>query len=86
MDPFVGLRARYDLSERWYLTGKADIGGFGVGSDLVWQAYAGLGFEFNQRVSAELGYKHFSVDYSGDRGFEAGLDMSGAFVSLLIRL
>jgi len=85
VDPFIGMRARYDLCDRWYLAAKADVGGFGVGSDLVWQAYAGLGFEFSKSVATEIRYKHFSVDYSGDKGFEADLTMSGAFVSLLIR-
>jgi hypothetical protein len=43
IDPIIGLRAQYHLTEKWYLAGKSDIGGFGVGSDFTWTAQATLG-------------------------------------------
>ena len=85
VDPFVGLRARYQLTDRIYALAKSDIGGFGVGSELVWQAYGGVGYQFNQHVATELGYKYFSLDYSGSRDLEADMQMSGVLLSLLIR-
>jgi hypothetical protein len=85
VDPFVGLRARYQLTDRIYALAKSDIGGFGVGSELVWQAYGGVGYQFNRHVATELGYKHFSLDYSGSRDLQADMQMSGVLLSLLIR-
>jgi hypothetical protein len=85
VDPFVGLRARYNLSDRFYTVAKADIGGFGVGSDVVWQAYAGLGYQLNNSVATELGYRYFSLDYSGSGDLVADMQMSGIVISLLIR-
>jgi uncharacterized membrane protein len=62
-DPYVGLRGRYNLSERFYLTGKGDIGGFGVGADLTWTAEAALGCQLTRNIFAEAGYRALGVDY-----------------------
>ena len=83
VDPFVGLRARYNFTDRLYAVGKADIGGFGVSSDLVWNVYGALGYHLTKsgNTTLELGYRHMAVDYtSGD--FIFNTNMSGAMVSL----
>lgn len=85
VDPFVGMRAFYNFTDRLYAVAKADIGGFGVGSDLTWQAYGALGWRFNKHVSTEIGYRHMDIDYSSDKGFAADMTMSGAQVALCIR-
>lgn len=85
VDPFIGLRARYQVTDQLYAIAKTDVGGFGVGSELTWQAYGGLGFQFNRHLAAELGYRHLSVDYSGSQDFSADLELSGIMLSLLIR-
>ena len=81
IDPIVGFRARYNFTNHLYAVAKADIGGFGVGSDLTWQVFGALGYQFNQHWSTELGYKHLSVDYSKD-GFVYDAAMSGVFLGL----
>ena len=65
-DPYVGLRARYNFTPAIYAIGRGDIGGFGVGSDLMWQAEAALGFQLTNSVFAELGYRALSFDYEKD--------------------
>ena len=65
-DPYVGLRGRYNLSTAFYLTAKGDIGGFGVGCDLTWQAEAALGVQMTRNIFTELGYRALSVDYDKD--------------------
>lgn len=65
-DPYIGLRGRYNLSDKFYLTAKGDIGGFGVGSDLSWTAEAALGCQLSPRVSSEVGYRAYGVDYEKD--------------------
>jgi hypothetical protein len=65
-DPYIGLRARYNFSPAIYLIGRADIGGFGVGSDLMWQAEAALGIQLTRSIHAELGYRALSFDYNRD--------------------
>ena len=53
IDPFVGVHLKAPLAERWWLGVHGDIGGFGVGSDLAWQAYADIGFKASKVVSVD---------------------------------
>jgi hypothetical protein len=43
---------------------NADIGGFGVSSDLVWQAFLGFGYRITENASLAVGYRGLGVDYS----------------------
>jgi hypothetical protein len=65
-DPFVGLRGRYYLSKAVYLTGRADIGGFGVGSELAWQVNAGVGCHVTRNLYSEVTYRLYDVNYRHD--------------------
>jgi opacity protein-like surface antigen len=75
-DPFVGMRVRQqvDQANAFYL--KADVGGFGVGSKLSWQAAGGYTHDFQFagfNWTSMIGYRALYVDYS--RG--SGLQQSG---------
>jgi hypothetical protein len=62
-DPFIGLRGRYNLTKALYLTGEADVGGFGVGSEITWETYAALGCQITRNIYSEVGYRYLYVDY-----------------------
>jgi len=83
VDPFVGMRALYNVTDRIYLIAKADIGGFGVSSDLVWQAYGAVGCHLTKsgKTTAELGYKYMAVDYTSG-GFTYDVSMSGLMMNI----
>ncbi|MFM8746300.1 MAG: hypothetical protein ACKOED_06490 [Aestuariivirga sp.] len=66
VDPLAGAKLRWNLTPDIYATGWAFIGGFGVGSDLMWDVMAGAGYKFTDNVSVFAGYRAASVDYSGD--------------------
>ena len=68
IDPFVGVHLMAPLSERWWFGARGDIGGFGVGSDLAWQAYADIGFRASKVVSIILGYRAIAMDYEDGSG------------------
>ena len=65
-DPYIGFRGRYNLTDKFYLTAKGDIGGFGVGADLDWTAEAALGVQLSQHVFTEVGYRAWGLDYEKD--------------------
>lgn len=68
-DPFVGARIYTDFTDRWNLFAEADVGGFGVGSDLSAQGQAYLGYRthiFNQPALLRFGYRALYQDYKGD--------------------
>jgi opacity protein-like surface antigen len=72
IDPIIAVRARCRLTDWAYLGAYGDIGGFGVGSDLTWQASAQLGFQISRSFALELGYRYLCIDYqNGDFIFEA---------------
>jgi hypothetical protein len=69
VDPFVGLRLRHELAPGKELQFLGDVGGFGVGSNLTWQLFAGYGFDFWQSsLHGVIGYRALAVDYSQDDG------------------
>ena len=83
VDPLVGAKLRLDLAPNVYATSWAFVGGFGVGSDLMWDLMAGAGYQFNDTFSLFAGYRATSVDYSHD-GFvydvvQKGPVLAGAF-------
>lgn len=84
VDPYVGVRIQHPITERWTLVGYADVGGFGVGSDLTWQAIAGAHYQYSKSVSLKLGYRYMSIDY--DKGgvlYDA--TMQGPYAAVGIR-
>lgn len=64
VDPIIGVRGQADLSDKWFFRYYGDIGGFGVNSDLTWQAFAGIGYKVTDNVNVALGYRGLGVDYS----------------------
>lgn len=83
VDPFVGLRGRYQLTDKFYLAGRGDIGGFGVSSDMTWNLFGAVGMEVRDGVSMELGYRYLYVDYESG-GFRMDVATKGPFVGMLI--
>ena len=64
VDPFVGLRIGWDMSYRWMIVFRGDIGGFGIGdaAQFSWQASAKLGFRVSKRVAILAGYRILEYD------------------------
>ena len=84
IDPIIGFHGRYQFDNGIYLTNLFQIGGFGVGSDLTWDAFGGVGYQFNDSVSAIAGYRHLEVDYEHN-GFVFDVEMSGPVIGMTIR-
>ncbi len=84
IDPFIGLRLRHQISDRWTLWFRGEYGGFGVSSDEYWQAIAGISYRIGEHTSLALAYRIIAVDY--DRGnFQYDTEMSGPNLGLVFR-
>ena len=72
VDPVVGGRIRYNLAPGQNLILRADVGGFGAGSQFSWNALAAYSFVFAKRdgvtYSGILGYRALDVDYQQGSG------------------
>jgi hypothetical protein len=62
-DLLIAARVQAPLSGKFSLSAYGDIGGFGIGSDLTWQATATVSYRINRRMDAGLGWRHFKVNY-----------------------
>lgn len=84
VDPFIGGRADMAVTPRWTLSAYADIGGFGVASDLTYQLYVGAGYHINDHLAVVGGYRYYSVDYAKG-GFKNDVVQHGPIVGLQTR-
>jgi hypothetical protein len=63
-DPILGLRDQSFLgNSKFFLSGELFIGGFGIGSDFMWDACVNLGYQMTESVDITLGYRYMDVDY-----------------------
>jgi len=72
VDPFVGGRLRQQLGQNDSLVLRADVGGFGAGSDASWQVLATYNWQLpvmcGLLLDGYVGYRALSVDYSQGSG------------------
>lgn len=81
VDPIIGARARYAVTPRLSLEALGTIGGFGVGSDLQWEAVGRAAWRIDDRFTAAAGWRHLFLDFDDDR-LVLEMTMSGPFVAL----
>lgn len=83
-DPMVGGVARYRWDNGVFVSGQALIGGFGIGSDIVFDGVATVGYAFNDAIAASVGFRWLSVDYEDD-DFVYDIDQYGPIAGVRIR-
>ena len=89
-DPILGLRYHWQISEKWKLTLRGDIGvGFGVGdtSDSTWNTIGLIHFQPWKHVGFVGGYRAMDVDYetgTGIQQFKYDMLMHGPVIAVKI--
>jgi hypothetical protein len=63
VDPYLGIGGQYALTKAFYVTARADVGGFDVGSKVTVQAYGGLGCHITRSIYSEIGFRYLYDDY-----------------------
>lgn len=79
VDPILAVRVNTPIADRWSLLSYADVGGFGVGSDLTWQLAVSANYQASDRLYLSVGWRHLYVDYSGRNTVFKGA-MSGPLI------
>ncbi|WP_307236640.1 hypothetical protein [Pararhizobium capsulatum] len=82
VDGMFGLKGKYSLTPEIYLTGWGLLGA--GGADIDWDVALGLGYDFNERISAIAGYRALGVDYSHD-GFVFNAVQQGPILGVSIK-
>jgi hypothetical protein len=67
-DPMIGLRIPVHLSPAWTLSLRADVGSFGVDSDLTWNVVFGLERALSPLFAFQFGYRIMTFESSKDVG------------------
>jgi hypothetical protein len=65
-DPYVGLRARYNFNRTYYTAVRGEIGGFGVGADLMWEVEGVIGINLTRSIFTEIGYRALGGNYENN--------------------
>ncbi|MBZ9605431.1 hypothetical protein [Phyllobacterium chamaecytisi] len=82
VDGLAGLRGKYSITDKVYLTGWGLVGGGGANVD--WDVAGGIGYSFNDKISAVAGYRALGVDYSDD-GFVLDVVQQGPIFGVVMR-
>jgi hypothetical protein len=80
IDPVIGTRLTARVAENWTLRGRADIGGFGIGSRLTWQLAGYVDFRASDLVAVVGGYRWIYNEYEEGNGnslFHYDMTVSG---------
>jgi len=90
VDPLVGLRWGVPIGERGSFWLRGDVGGFGVGSDLAWNALAAIGYAVGEKrtTTLALAYRVLDVDYeqgSGADQFLFDMQIGGPVLGVIFR-
>ena len=82
VDPVVGIKGRIVFDDtRFYFTGGATIGGFGVNSDHFYDLNANFGYQWSESIGTSIGYRLYDLDYKND-GFAYDVRQEGLIVGL----
>lgn len=89
VDPVIGGRVYYNASERFIVGLRADIGGFGLGSDFAFNLQPGVGYQFSELFILMLQYKYLYTKYDNDTSginfFSYDASTNGPLLGLVFR-
>lgn len=91
VDPLIGLRLRHRFTPSQQLMLRGDVGGFGLASQLAWQAVGVFSYAWQfdgYALAGVLGYRALGVNYSEGYGINAAganLVLHGPIIGLSIR-
>ena len=82
IDPIVAARMLAPLGGKVGMSLYGDIGGFGIGSHLTWQAVGTVNYQINHKMNAGIGWRYFKINYHDNDGFLYNVAQSGPIITL----
>ena len=84
-DPIIGVRYFYDFGNKWMISARGDIGGFGVGCDFTWNVAALVHFQPWKNAAFIAGYRVLDQDYEDGTGlnrFKYDMRLAGPVLAI----
>jgi hypothetical protein len=88
IDPMIGGRIAYHITDTVALWFRGDVAGFGISDNqtkLTYNLLGGVEWRFSSRASAVAGWRYMNIDLEKDSGsqtFNADIQMSGPFLAV----
>jgi hypothetical protein len=85
-DPIIGGRMSWDMTRSLVFTARADVGGFGIGSEFEWNIIAGVGYRLSN-ISFTGFYRIWYAKYengTGDDLFVYDMTTSGPGLAMVM--
>jgi hypothetical protein len=85
-DPIIGGRISWEISKRFIFLARADMGGFGVGSDFEWNLMGGVGYKL-ANITFLASYRLWNARYekgSNDNQFIYDITTSGPDLGMVL--
>jgi hypothetical protein len=83
--PIAGVFGNYNVTEKFFLAGRFDIGG-GWGADFTSQVFLGGGFKLKPCMSLIGGWRYLTTDYDDHTGFIFDATMKGFIIGMRFQL
>ena len=86
IDPIIGGRISWDMTKSLVFYARADIGGFGIGSEFEWNLMAGVGYRLSN-ITFLAAYRIWYAKYengSGETLFVYDLTTSGPSLAMAL--
>lgn len=83
--PIVGVFGNFNVTEKFFLSGRFDIGG-GWGADFTSQVYLGGGFKLRPNIALITGWRYLTTDYKDNDGFVFDTTMKGMIVGMKFQI
>jgi len=84
LDPYIGVRFINEWN-KWAISGRADIGGFDIGSDHSYKINGLITYKFSKSFATSVGYQIYQPDYKEDN-FEYNLANQGFILGFMFGL
>jgi hypothetical protein len=67
VDPLIVVRLKTVVQNKWLFQLRADMGGFGVGSQFAWQLQPDIFYRASKLMQFGLGYRIISMNYNNNK-------------------
>lgn len=83
-DPILAVRYHRDLGNGFGATASGDVGGFGIGAHIDWQAVGTIDYAVNSRLDLHAGFRSLNFNYGASRA-DFNVNMYGPIFSATFR-